>query len=209
VIGRQSSLLIKESERARKRIVDGARKHFFVHGFRKVTTDELAAELGMSKKTLYKYFRSKTGLVEAVLEVKFGELELQLAALAEEKLEFKEGLGRVLTLTKMHVSEVQPSFVRDLRKEEPELFELVQSRRRELIRKHFTDLLLAGRKKGMVRTNQPVELMVEVLLGLFDSILTPDRLVALDLSLKQGVSLIMSIFLDGVLLDSGGKSKTV
>ncbi|MGN6719163.1 MAG: helix-turn-helix domain-containing protein, partial [Candidatus Binatia bacterium] len=46
-----------------ERIVSAARAHFFAHGFRSVTMDDLAAELGMSKKTLYAQFPSKTELL--------------------------------------------------------------------------------------------------------------------------------------------------
>src|SRR5436305_14462008 len=63
---------------ARRRIVAGARRHFFAHGFRGVTMDDLAAELGMSKKTLYAHFAKKTALVEAVLLDKFQDIEEKL-----------------------------------------------------------------------------------------------------------------------------------
>jgi len=48
---------------ARRRILAGARRHFFANGFRRVTMDDLAAELGMSKKTLYAHFPSKQHLL--------------------------------------------------------------------------------------------------------------------------------------------------
>ena len=47
-----------------ERIVAGARKHFFVHGFWSVTMDDLANELAISKKTLYTRFQSKAALLE-------------------------------------------------------------------------------------------------------------------------------------------------
>ncbi|HKA32612.1 MAG TPA: helix-turn-helix domain-containing protein, partial [Candidatus Binatia bacterium] len=45
------------------RIVAAARRHFLAHGFRHVTMDDLAAELGASKKTLYASFPSKEALI--------------------------------------------------------------------------------------------------------------------------------------------------
>src|SRR5262245_50783563 len=66
---------------SRERIVLEARRHFLSHGFRGVTMDDLAAELGMSKKTLYAHFPGKSALLQAVLEDKlrsadadFGEI---------------------------------------------------------------------------------------------------------------------------------------
>ena len=63
---------------ARQRIVAGARRHFFAHGFRGVTMDDLAEELGMSKKTLYAHFPSKTALLEAVIGDKLQRVEADL-----------------------------------------------------------------------------------------------------------------------------------
>ena len=49
-----------------RRIVHAARLHFFSHGFRSVTMDDLAGA-AISKKTLYAYFPGKIELLEAVL----------------------------------------------------------------------------------------------------------------------------------------------
>src|SRR6266566_5351482 len=68
------------SSPAAQRIVSAARDHFFAHGFRSVTMDDLAAELGMSKKTLYAEFSSKTALLRAVLLDKFASVEKDLDA---------------------------------------------------------------------------------------------------------------------------------
>src|SRR5215212_5743915 len=52
---------------ARARILHQARAHFFAHGYSRFTMDDLAAELGMSKKTLYRHFAGKDEIVGAVL----------------------------------------------------------------------------------------------------------------------------------------------
>src|SRR5206468_11314777 len=66
----------------RQRIVDAARAHFFSHGFRSVTMDDLAAEMGISKKTLYAHFPSKIALLEAVLADKFVGVEAKLTEIS-------------------------------------------------------------------------------------------------------------------------------
>ena len=70
----------KRDNPAAQRIVTAARAHFFAHGFRSVTMDDLAEELGMSKKTLYASFPSKTALLQAVLMDKFRNVESDLVA---------------------------------------------------------------------------------------------------------------------------------
>src|SRR3954452_21661227 len=80
-----------------QRIISQARKHFFAHGFRGVTMDELARELGMSKKTLYTHVPSKTALLEAILLDKLHELESEVSGItAECAADFVAGLQRLL-----------------------------------------------------------------------------------------------------------------
>src|SRR5204863_6772013 len=68
----------RKSNSSRQRIVAAARGHFFNHGFRSVTMDDLAEELGISKKTLYAYFPGKFDLLEAVLADKLTAVEATL-----------------------------------------------------------------------------------------------------------------------------------
>src|SRR5215472_4376949 len=68
----------RANDSIRQRIVDAARTHFFSHGFRSVTMNDLAEELGISKKTLYRHFPGKIDLLEAVLADKFAGVEARL-----------------------------------------------------------------------------------------------------------------------------------
>jgi len=73
---------------SRQRIVETARAHFFGHGFRSVTMEDLAEELGISKKTLYAHFAGKRQLLQAVLDDKFASLEAKLKASARASTRF-------------------------------------------------------------------------------------------------------------------------
>ena len=64
-----------EDNPIRAQILTKAREEFFTHGFSKVTTDELAVALGISKKTLYQHFSSKEELLQAAVYQLRDELE--------------------------------------------------------------------------------------------------------------------------------------
>ena len=51
--------MIKE-ETIETQIIANAAEHFLTKGFKSVTMDDLASSLGMSKKTIYTYFKTKT-----------------------------------------------------------------------------------------------------------------------------------------------------
>ena len=58
----------KRSEDVRRRIVDAAYESFWRLGFRRSTVDLIAARAGLTKRTVYGYFRSKDDLLAAVLQ---------------------------------------------------------------------------------------------------------------------------------------------
>jgi AcrR family transcriptional regulator len=188
----------------RQRIVAAARKQFFAHGFRSVTMDDLAEGLGMSKKTLYAHFPSKTALLEAMLLDKFHNVAADLEAISSECSEnFAEGLHRLLTCVKGHTEEIGPPFIRDIQREAPELFQVVQARRREVIQRYFSKLLGEGRREGLIRKDVPIHLIIEILLGAVDTIMIPPRMVELGLTPKGGFTAIITVILEGALTPEG------
>src|ERR1700733_10386560 len=58
----------------RERILAGVDRLFYAQGIRAVGVDAIAAELGISKKTLYRHFPSKDDLVVAYLKGRFRPL---------------------------------------------------------------------------------------------------------------------------------------
>src|SRR5207244_4905103 len=103
----------------RERIVEAARTHFFSHGFRSVSMDDLAEELAMSKKTLYAHFPSKIALLEAVLADKFAGVEAKLEEITRAyPHDFSAALHELLANTQRELDEIKPPFVRDMRQKE-------------------------------------------------------------------------------------------
>jgi AcrR family transcriptional regulator len=189
---------------AAKRIIPSARRHFFTHGFRRVTMDDLAAELGMSKKTLYGCFPKKTTLLEAVLLDKFREIAADLERITSERSSnYLTALQRLLACLQRHTEEIQPPFVRDMQREAPDLFKLVERRRRDVIQRYFTKLLVQGRRAGMIRKDIPVTLMIEILLGATQAIMNPPKMAELGLTPRTGFSAIITVILEGVTTKRG------
>ncbi len=191
-------------DKAAQKIIAAARRHFFAHGFRRVTMDDLARELGMSKKTLYVNFPSKEALLRAVLLDKFRSIEMDLdGATAESGTDVLAGLQGLLACVQRHTEEIQSPFVRDIRREAPEMFQLVQSRRRDVIQRYFGNLFEQGRRAGMIRKDIPTQLIIEILLGATEAIMNPVKMSELDLSPKAGFVSIISVVLHGVLTAKG------
>jgi AcrR family transcriptional regulator len=188
---------------AAHRIVTAARRHFFAHGFRSVTMDDLAQELGMSKKTLYASFPSKLDLLRAVLLDKFRSVEADLDRITSSAKDVRGTLHHLLATMQHHSAEIQPPFVRDIRRETPAMFQLVQSRRRELIQRHFGRLFEEGRRAGIIRRDIPTRLMIEMLVGVTEAIMNPPKMAELGLTPSTGYMSIMTVIFEGLLTEKG------
>lgn len=189
------------------RIVAAARRHFFTHGFRGVTMDDLAKELGMSKKTLYAAFPSKADLLRAVLLNKFEDVETDLDGVTSAaSTDVLSALRRLLACMQQHTEEIQPPFVRDMRREAPEMFKLVEERRRQVIQRYFGRLFDAGRRAGIIRKDISTRLMIEMLLGMTEAIMNPPKMAELGLTPKSGYVSILTVMFEG-LLTGKGRSK--
>ncbi len=183
-----------------RQVIAAARRQFFLHGFRRISMDDLAAELRMSKKTLYACFASKSSLVESVLKDKFNEVEADLSRLsAEASSNMEEAIHRFLQRVQRHTAEIQPAFVRDLGRETPDLFRIVEHRRRRLIRRHVAALFNKGRRAGLIRKDIPVHLIIEILLGAVEAIMIPSKVTELGLTLERGYSTIIRVILEGAI----------
>src|SRR5437879_11147672 len=137
----------RNTDSGRQQIVEAARAHFFSHGFRSVTMDDLAEELGISKKTVYAHFPSKIELLEAVLADKFASVEARLNEITRaHPHDFSTALHELLANTQRELDEIKPPFVRDMRQKAPHVFKMVERRRAELIERHFGKLFVEGQR---------------------------------------------------------------
>jgi AcrR family transcriptional regulator len=197
----------KSRPRGRQQIVEAARGHFFSHGFRSVTMDDLAAGLGISKKTLYAHFPGKIELLEAVLADKFAGVETKLnEVMRGHPHDFLAALHELLVNTQLELDEIKPPFVRDMRQKAPEVFKVIERRRAALIERFFGKLFVEGQRTGMVRKDVPVKLIIEILLTIVQAIMNPVKMGELGMMPKEGFTGILKIVLEGALTPKGRKA---
>ena len=190
----------------RQRIVDAARAHFFSHGFRRVTMDDLAEELGISKKTIYAHFPGKFDLLEAVLADKLMSVEATLSEVTRaHPNDFSATLRELLAGTRRELDEIKPPFVRDMRQKAPEVFKLVERRRAALIQRYIGKFFVQGQRTGMVRKDVPANLIIEILLAMVQAIMNPPKMEELGMMPKEGFTGILKIVLEGALTPKGRK----
>ena len=191
----------------RQRIVDAARAHFFSHGFRRVTMNDLAAELGISKKTLYVHFPDKMAVLEAVLADKFAGVQAKLEQVTREHAhDFPAALHELLANTQRELDEIKPPFVRDMRQKAPHVFKTVERRRSELIGHFFGKLFVEGQRAGMVRKDIPAKVMIEILLVAVRETVNPAKMEEFGLTPRTAFASVVKVILEGVVTKKARKT---
>lgn len=169
--------------------------------------DDLADELGISKRTLYAHFPGKIDLLEAVLADKFASVEATLTKITRaHPHDFPAALHELLANTQRELDEIKPPFVRDVRQKAPNVFKVVERRRAALIQRHFGKLFIEGQRTGMVRKDVPPKLIIEILLAMVQAIVNPAKIQELGMMPKDGFTGILKIVLEGALTSKGRRS---
>jgi hypothetical protein len=93
--------------------------------------------------------------------------------------------------------------VRDIQREAPEMFKLVEHRRSGLIHGYFGKLVAEGRKSGIIRDDIPTRLIVEILFAAVQGIMNPKKMTELDLTPQAGFSAISTVIFEGIITETG------
>ncbi|HEY5740969.1 MAG TPA: TetR/AcrR family transcriptional regulator [Terrimicrobiaceae bacterium] len=193
------------SAKVRERIVRTAERTFLASGFSRVLMDDLARELGMSKKTLYSHFGSKEQLLRAVLEHRTGEIDRSLEAIVSGKENFAAKLGRFAGYVQSKVAEVSPIFFEDIRRYAPECFRVVEEFRGRAIPQYVGRLLDEGIDEGHVRPQVNRELLIRMLVLSIQGIIRPEAVEELRLRPREALDRILGILFEGILTPRGRK----
>ena len=78
----------------KERILQTADRLFYLQGIRAIGVDTIAAEIGISKRTLYNHFPSKDALISAYLEGRFQPMPASDQSAAEQILHTFDSLER-------------------------------------------------------------------------------------------------------------------
>ena len=187
-------------EEQRKKILIAAGKEMMARGVRVVTMDEIAAQVGMSKKTIYTYFKGKDEIVEAIFAAHF---DSQWGKVSGEGGGLIDRLLQLMSLEVRQHHSVCPQFLEDLRRYYPALLSDFLQRRREYVRRELDRLLLSGEEEGTIRGDIDREVIVDILTDFPSMLLYNDRIAALGYSVARMRSAVQELLLGGLLTDEG------
>ncbi|MCE9648776.1 MAG: TetR/AcrR family transcriptional regulator [Parvibaculum sp.] len=186
------------------RIVLAARDRFFAVGYQALTVDALAETLCMSKKTIYKHFRSKEEIVAAAIDAIERTIRRETGLLlGDRRVSFTRKLYGVMAIIGAQYGKARPELLRELAQAAPALHRKIDRLRRETTPAVIGTLIRAGIDGGMVRDDVDVDFAVEMWIAAASGLLEPATLDRLGLTPRAAVEKGIELFFQGVLTARG------
>ena len=194
----------------KRRIMDKALEHFLKFGFSKVTMNEIAEELGMSKKTIYQHFPSKEELLSDVISTLHERTASDIETLIDDQnVDFAQKLRGALDILSAFHSRMTPYILADMEKHAPGVCKANDEFKRQRIRNIWSRLVGEGIQKGVFRADIDKELIVLIYAGALQHLLHPDTFNQLGLSVSQIHKTIGTVVLEGILRRENGNTSFV
>jgi AcrR family transcriptional regulator len=183
----------------KERIVNNFRELAAQKGFQSVTMDELAARAGMSKRTIYRHFRSKDEIVEAVLDQFMAQMAGVITGIVNEETD----LVTVFTRLLQHIPRAAGAFLNnplvlgDLKQYYPHLWVKIEEFRAAKIQS-ILQLVVEQKQAGQLREIDP-RIITAAFIASVQAVVNPDFILEHDLTFSAAVEQLVDLFVYGFL----------
>ncbi|MCX4092378.1 TetR/AcrR family transcriptional regulator [Nocardia sp. alder85J] len=195
----ETTIVSSVSERRRAEVIlDAAGRLFLAPGPGRVGMDDLARDLGMSKKTIYRYFPDKHSLLIAVLDRQFEAVEHTLAAAAEATRDrpFGEQMRRFLLAAAGELGRIGAAQLATGRGDAV-LRRHVEQRIEAVVYRRLEELFREGYRRGQL--SAPPELLAEITRGAVERLLNSRLPHELDCTAADLLRSTVDILLHGAI----------
>lgn len=191
--------------KTKEKIVAGAQELFFKHGIKSITMDDVARHLGISKKTIYKYFSDKNQLVEAMTSIIMNKNEAEIQSIIEESGNIVEEFFLLMNHLGNMMAPMNPNMFYDLQKYHSNSWKMFKDFKEKCVEQMVEESVKKGIKEGLVRSDVNPKIMArlrmeEVEMGFNAQVFSPAKFKIIDVQLA-----LLDHFLHGICTLKGHK----
>ena len=185
------------------RILHTAQALFMRNGIKSVSMDDIAGELAMSKKTLYKWFANKDEIVHGMMEQHLHSSEGECHCMANTAENALDELFKLMEWSRQMMTDIHPSIFYDLQKYHPRTWQLWLAHKEEFILRNITANLRRGVAEGLYRADLDVDVLARLRLHQLDLVLNSGAFPARRYNLLEVSTICSEHFMLGVASAKG------
>ncbi len=141
------------------RIQKAAHALVMQYGIRSISMDDIASNLGMSKKTIYQYFKDKDELIEAVVDEVIETNQCACKSDIDRSENAVHEIFLVMDMMAEMFKTMNPSILYDMQKYHPAAFSKFSKHKNEFLYNVCTQNLQRGIKEELYRPELPVDIL--------------------------------------------------
>lgn len=145
-----------------ERIIEGGEELFLKAGIKSVTMDDIAKHLGISKKTIYHFFKDKNELVIALVKKKLKDDEDQMSEIISRSANVIEEMINMMKCSEEIFSRINPIVIHDMQKYHPDAWKQFQNFKADVLIRTLEELLIKGIKQGYIRPELDVKIIARM-----------------------------------------------
>lgn len=187
---------------SKEKITQAAQREFMQFGYTKITVDEIAKAAGVSKKTIYQYFNSKEDIFWEVMQCRKLEKMDMFQDIYDLDLDFLEKMRLIGYRNAKDLTNAPITFLKDLKRNAPDLSAKVEEMRRNSIVVIFEDFYSRGVEENYFRKDIPIKIVSEMYYAMMNHMFT----IAIDSnqhSMEELYDYLSMIFFEGVFSREG------
>ncbi|MEZ4825692.1 MAG: TetR/AcrR family transcriptional regulator [Bacteroidia bacterium] len=185
------------------RILARATQLFLQKGVKSISMDEIAADLGVSKKTIYHHFATKAALVYEISLEYFRQEKLMMEEIGRQAVNALDELVRVVNWTLRFIQNVHPGVVYDIQKYYPQAWALFDDYKNGLVLTKLEENLVRGISEGFYRSEINVEMVARMRLSQIDACLNPQYFPPGKFDYMELQVQMLEIFIHGIVTETG------
>lgn len=186
-------------------ILTGVEAMFLRYGIRSVSMDDIAHQLGISKKTIYQYFDDKNDLVKQItsniINTRFRTYD-DYSKVASNAI---EELYLISKQVRDHFSELNAAMMFDLQKYYPDAWRILHGYEQEVIYHSVIDNLKRGVKERNYRSDINPEILAKMRIELIHLMLDDSKFPKDKFQFKEVQIQVFDHFVHGILTEAGLK----
>ena len=147
------------------RVLEKAENLFLRYGIKSVSMDDIARELGISKKTLYKTIENKKNLLMQVMNA---HIQAELEEMVKIRTEAKDAIDEMLRVTQYVIPTLRkmtPTLIYDMQKYYQEAWNLMETYHNEHIYQEIKSNIERGIKEGVYRDDIDPDIIAKLYVG--------------------------------------------
>jgi AcrR family transcriptional regulator len=189
----------------KERIQEKATELFRRYGIKSITMDEIAAQLGISKKTIYQYFADKDELVDAVIDQDLQDSRVDCLRCEEKAENAIHENFLILDNIHEHLRDMNPVIIYDLQKFHPAAYLKFITHKNSFLRQMVENNMRQGIQEELYRPDIRIDILSKFRVESLYLTFSQDFLNGTNFSLAELQQELFIHFMFGIATQKGHK----